>query len=133
MAASKLPNTPEGVTFSERYGNVSEQFRVDLVIDQIRRIFAYQKGMGSSRSLLILHYNTHLVRFFTFDEFKKMIDETVLLLKKRRELLGGSAQIVWKTMTAISYAKPYFGFDGKFHSAYVSICCIKPIYKSYRY
>lgn len=133
-AASILSNKPaEGVTFSERYGNVSAKFRVGLVMDQIRRIFSYVKGMGSSRSLLVLHYNTHVARFFTFDEFKKVIDEMILLLKKRRELFGSNAQIVWKTMTAVSYAKPFFGTDGKFHTAYVSICCIKQIYESYLY
>lgn len=111
------------MTFSERYGNVSDdQFRIDLVNDQIRNILKSVKGMNSSRSLFVLHYNTHVVRFFTFDLFKKLIDEMILVLKRRRELFGSNAQIVWKTITSVG-TQPHFGFEAKFHTAYVSICC----------
>ena len=59
------------MTFSERHGNVSDRVRTDTVLDRIWRIFQNGTEMKISRSLLVLHYNTHLVKYFTFDHSEK--------------------------------------------------------------
>jgi hypothetical protein len=116
----KTPN-PKAVKFSERYGNVSERFRFNVILDPIRDLFQTREGMNSSRSLLVLHYNTHQVKYFTFSQWKRLIDELISLLKKRRELFGSEAQVVWKSMTAMGYKSAYYQFDGMYHTAFVSI------------
>lgn len=110
------------MTFSERHGNVSDRVRIDTVLDRTRDIFQNGTGMKSSRSLLVLHYNTHLVKYFTFDLWKQLIDEKILQIKKRRELFGSNAQIVWKTMTAVGYTAARYEFRAMYHTAFVSIC-----------
>lgn len=70
-AVLKLPNAI-GMTFSERHANVSDRVRIDTVLDRIWGIFQNGTGMKSSRSLLVLHYNTYLVKYFTFDLWKKI-------------------------------------------------------------
>ena len=72
----KTPN-PKAVKFSERYGNVSERFRFNVILDPIRDLFQTREGMNSSRSLLVLHYNTHQVKYFTFSQWKRLIDELI--------------------------------------------------------
>ena len=127
-AANSLQKTSDEVSFSESFGNVSDQIRIGLVINYIRATFSNIPNMRSDRSLLVLHYNTHVVKYLTFDVFKKLIAEMILLLKKRQELFGSNAQIVWKTMTPIGYKGAYYGFSGIYHTAYVSIRYLKQIY-----
>ena len=117
----KTPN-PKAVKFSERYGNVSERFRFNVILDSIRDLFQTREGMKNSRSLLVLHYNTHQVKYLTFSQWKRLIDELISLLKKRRELFGSEAEVVWKSMTAIGYTEAFYHFQGIYHTAFVSYC-----------
>ena len=110
----------EGMAFAQQYGNVSDRIRIDTVLDRIRNVSENGKGMKSSRSLLVLHYNTHLPKFYSFDLWKKLIDEMVVLLK------NSSAKILWKTVTAVGYVEARYQFMATYHTAVVSICCLPP-------
>ena len=119
----KTPN-PKAVKFSERYGNVSERFKFNVILDGIRDAFQ-DEGMNStnsSRSLFLLNYNIHQPKYLTFSQWKRLVNEEILLLKERQKLFGSQAQVVWKTMTAIGYTAAFYQFEGMYHTAFVSIC-----------
>ena len=115
--------TPDlkAVEFAARDGNFSERLLFDIALDNVRKVFQNsQKGMNNSRSLLVLHYNTHLAKYLTFSQWKRLIHELIMLLKKRQELFGSQAKVVWKTMTALGFAGTYYQFEGMYHTAFVS-------------
>lgn len=106
--------------FIDRYGNVSERFRFEIILDPIRRAFL-QPGMNNSRSLLLLHYNQHMAKILKLSQWKRLVDELISMLKNRHKLFGSETQILWKTMTAIGHKMPYYPIKGKYHTAFVSI------------
>ena len=121
---SKKALNASAIKFSERYGNVSERFRFEIILDPIRRAFL-QPGMNSSRSLIVLHYNQHLAKILKLSQWKRLVDELISMLRNRHELFGSKAKVLWKTMTAIGHKMPYYPIKGKFHTAFVSIIVIK--------
>ena len=80
--------------------NDDNDFRPKIILNSIRDVLR-RPDMKSNGSVLVLNLGLHYPASINFTTYQELIRDVITLLKARKQDLGNSAKVVWKTTTAM--------------------------------
>lgn len=88
------PYTP-----ASQWENDDLDFRPQIVIDLIKEVLSKDEMMGSD-NVFVLNFGLHYARSVSFETFKKLVQDVIVMLHDHKQKHNNSARVVWKTTTA---------------------------------
>ena len=85
-------------------------FRPQIVIDLIKEVLS-KDGMRGSENVLVLNFGLHYARSVSFETFKKLVQDVIVMLHDHKQKHNNSARVIWKITTAARKEKQKLYFS----------------------